>query len=164
VPWVKRLVADLSPRRPGSIAGQSMRDLWFTTWYWDRLFYEYFGFPVRVIPSCSILIHSFVRSFIHAFIRSFITNAIQSSRLTASLNNMLKNYILLSIYLNFLHLYAPFNAKRGLYTNMYYFHNKHRPLVYIMLITYYYYYYYYFKPFHLIRLCLHYLPKYYVTF
>jgi hypothetical protein len=49
---------------------------------------------------------------------------------------MLKNYILLSIYLNCLHIYAPFNAKIGLYLIhvVYYYHNNHRPLYYVTLL------------------------------
>jgi hypothetical protein len=31
---------------PGSIPGQSMWDLWWTKWNWDRFFHEYFGFPL----------------------------------------------------------------------------------------------------------------------
>jgi hypothetical protein len=35
--------------------GQSMWDLWWTKWHWDRLFSEYFGFPLSVsFHRCSI--------------------------------------------------------------------------------------------------------------
>ena len=33
---------------PGSIPGQSMWDLWWTKWQWDRFFLEYFGFPLSI--------------------------------------------------------------------------------------------------------------------
>jgi hypothetical protein len=33
---------------PGSIPGQSMWDLWWTQWHWDRFFTEYFGFPLSI--------------------------------------------------------------------------------------------------------------------
>jgi hypothetical protein len=32
----------------GSIPGQSMWDLWWTKWHWDRFFPEYFGFPLSI--------------------------------------------------------------------------------------------------------------------
>jgi hypothetical protein len=36
---------------PGSIPGQSMWNLWWTKWHWDRFFSDYFGFsPVSFIP------------------------------------------------------------------------------------------------------------------
>jgi hypothetical protein len=48
VPWLRRLVAGLSPRRSGLILGQSMWDLWWTKWHWDRFLPEYFGFPLSI--------------------------------------------------------------------------------------------------------------------
>jgi hypothetical protein len=40
---------------PGSIPGQSMWDLWWTKWHWDRFFPEFFGFPLSVsFRWCSI--------------------------------------------------------------------------------------------------------------
>jgi hypothetical protein len=33
---------------PGSIPGQSMWDLWWTKWHWDRFFPDYFGFPLSI--------------------------------------------------------------------------------------------------------------------
>jgi hypothetical protein len=48
VPWLRRLVAGLSPGRPGSHPNQSMWDLWWTEWYWDRFSSEFFGFPLSV--------------------------------------------------------------------------------------------------------------------
>jgi hypothetical protein len=47
-------------RRPvtvkaGFVSGQSMWDLWWTKWHWDRVFSEFFGFAVSM---------SFHRSFI----------------------------------------------------------------------------------------------------
>jgi hypothetical protein len=32
----------------GSIPDQSMWDLWWTKWHWDRFFFQYFGFPLSV--------------------------------------------------------------------------------------------------------------------
>jgi hypothetical protein len=44
---------------PGSRSGQSMWDLWWKKWHWDRFFSEFFGFPVNIIPpSLSKLISS----------------------------------------------------------------------------------------------------------
>jgi hypothetical protein len=37
----------------GSRPGQSMWDLWWTKWHWDRFFVRVFRFsPVNIIPSC----------------------------------------------------------------------------------------------------------------
>jgi hypothetical protein len=45
----------LSPRRPGFDPGQSMWDLWWTKWHWDRFFPEYFGVPLPIsFNYCSI--------------------------------------------------------------------------------------------------------------
>jgi hypothetical protein len=30
------------------IPGQSMWDLWWTKWHWDRFFPEYFGYPLSI--------------------------------------------------------------------------------------------------------------------
>jgi hypothetical protein len=51
-----RTMAQASHRGgPGSITGQSMWDLWWTKWHWDRLFPEYFGFPPSIsFYRCSI--------------------------------------------------------------------------------------------------------------
>jgi hypothetical protein len=56
VPWLRRLVAGLSPQRPGfDPGGQSMWDLWWTKWHWDRVFSEYFGFLLSIsFHRCSI--------------------------------------------------------------------------------------------------------------
>ena len=51
VPWLKRLVAGLPPRRPGSIPGPSMWDLWWTKCRWGRFFPEYLDFSVNFIPT-----------------------------------------------------------------------------------------------------------------
>jgi hypothetical protein len=48
VQWLRRLVAGLTPRRPGFAPGQSMWDLWWTEWHWDRFFSELFGFTLSV--------------------------------------------------------------------------------------------------------------------
>jgi hypothetical protein len=35
--------------------GQSMWDLWWTKWHWDRFFSEYFSFPLSIsFQQCSI--------------------------------------------------------------------------------------------------------------
>jgi hypothetical protein len=42
-------------RGPVSIPDQSVWDLWWTEWHWDRFFPEYFGFPLSVsFNRCSI--------------------------------------------------------------------------------------------------------------
>jgi hypothetical protein len=42
---------------PGSIPGQSMWDLWWTKWHWDRFSPEFFGFPLSIsFHRCSIII------------------------------------------------------------------------------------------------------------
>jgi hypothetical protein len=39
-----------------SIPGQSVCDLWWTEWHWDRFVSEYFGFPLSVLlQQCFIL-------------------------------------------------------------------------------------------------------------
>jgi hypothetical protein len=44
---------------PGLIPVQYTWDLWWTKWHWDRVFAEYFGFPLSISPSqCSL--HFFV--------------------------------------------------------------------------------------------------------
>jgi hypothetical protein len=48
VPWLRRLVAGLSPRRPGVRSQvKSMWDLWWTKWHKDRFFSELSVFPCR---------------------------------------------------------------------------------------------------------------------
>jgi hypothetical protein len=48
VPWLRRLVAGLSP-------AQSVWDLWWAKWHWDRFFPEHFGFPLSIsFHWCSI--------------------------------------------------------------------------------------------------------------
>jgi hypothetical protein len=41
-PWLRRLVAG-----PGSCPVQSMWDLWWTKWHWDRFLSEFLGFPCQ---------------------------------------------------------------------------------------------------------------------
>jgi hypothetical protein len=42
-------------QRGKEIPGQYMWDLWWTKWYWDRFFPEYFGFPLSIsFHRCSI--------------------------------------------------------------------------------------------------------------
>jgi len=48
VPWLRMLVAGLSPRESGSVPGQSMWDLWWTKRHWNRFCSKYFGFPLSV--------------------------------------------------------------------------------------------------------------------
>jgi hypothetical protein len=53
VPWLRSLVAGLSPQRPRFTPSQCMWDLWWIKWHWDRFF------PVNIIPpSLSKLISS----------------------------------------------------------------------------------------------------------
>jgi type VI protein secretion system component VasA len=52
---LRRLFAGISQRRPGFDPGQSLWDLWWTKWHWDRFFPEYFGFPLSIsFHRCSI--------------------------------------------------------------------------------------------------------------
>jgi hypothetical protein len=53
---VQRLIR---ARVTGSLLGQSMWDLWWAKWQWDRFLSEFFGFSaVNIIPpSSSILIY-----------------------------------------------------------------------------------------------------------
>jgi hypothetical protein len=56
VPWLRRLVAGLSPRRPGSDPGDHfMWDLWWTKWHWDRFFVKYFDFPLSIYSTVTLL-------------------------------------------------------------------------------------------------------------
>jgi hypothetical protein len=51
VPWLRRLVATSHRGDPGSILVQSMWDLWWTKWHWDRFFPRVLRFyPVNFIP------------------------------------------------------------------------------------------------------------------
>jgi hypothetical protein len=45
---LRSLVAGLSPRRPGFAPGQSIWDLWWKKWHWDRFFSEFFGFTLSI--------------------------------------------------------------------------------------------------------------------
>jgi hypothetical protein len=55
VPWLRRLFAGSHRGGLCSIPGQSMWDLWWTKWHWDRFFPEYFGFPLSIsFHRCSI--------------------------------------------------------------------------------------------------------------
>jgi hypothetical protein len=55
VPWLRRLVAGLSARRPGFDPGSAMWDLWWTKWHWDMGFPQYFSVPLSIsIRRCSI--------------------------------------------------------------------------------------------------------------
>jgi hypothetical protein len=46
--WLRQLVADLSPRRPGFAPRSVQWDLWWTKWHWDRFLSEFFGFPLSI--------------------------------------------------------------------------------------------------------------------
>jgi hypothetical protein len=51
VPWLRRLVAAISLRRPGFAPGQSLWDLCWTKWQWDRFFSpRSLVSPVSIIP------------------------------------------------------------------------------------------------------------------
>jgi hypothetical protein len=68
VPWLRRLVAGLPPRRPGfdpgsvhvgfvvdkvalgQVFSQVLRFSLLISFHWDRFFPEYFGFPLNIIP------------------------------------------------------------------------------------------------------------------
>jgi hypothetical protein len=50
VPWLRRLVTDLSLLSLWSRFGQSMWDLWWKKWQWDRFFCEFLRFPFNIIP------------------------------------------------------------------------------------------------------------------
>jgi hypothetical protein len=59
VPWLRRLVAGLSPRSPKSRPCQFMWDLRWVKWHWERFFSEFFGLTLSV---------SFHRGFSYSFI------------------------------------------------------------------------------------------------
>jgi hypothetical protein len=51
--WLKeamtgRVMAQAVSRRPLAASAQSMWDLWWTMWHWDRFFPENFGFTLSV--------------------------------------------------------------------------------------------------------------------
>jgi hypothetical protein len=57
-----RLITGYSPAShsgsPSSLPGQTMCDLWWTKWRWDRSFSKSFGFPLSVsFHRCSIFTH-----------------------------------------------------------------------------------------------------------
>jgi len=59
MPWLRQLVISLSPQVLRSIWGQSMWDLWWTKWKWDRFSSEYFHFPFSLLfDQCFIHIYS----------------------------------------------------------------------------------------------------------
>jgi hypothetical protein len=47
VPWLRQSPAS-HRGGPGSCPGQSMWDLWWTEWHWDRFFTEFFDFPPSI--------------------------------------------------------------------------------------------------------------------
>jgi hypothetical protein len=52
VPWLRRLVAGLSPWRPSLLPVQSMWDLWWTKWHWERFFLKFFSFTLSSAFRC----------------------------------------------------------------------------------------------------------------
>ena len=44
MPWLRRSVASLSPRRPWLDPGVSPCEFLMDKWYWDRFLSQYFGF------------------------------------------------------------------------------------------------------------------------
>jgi hypothetical protein len=62
VPWLRRLAAGVSPRRPDFAAGQSMWDLWWIKWHWIRFFSRVLRFsPPNIIPPG---LHTHISSFV----------------------------------------------------------------------------------------------------
>jgi hypothetical protein len=59
VPLLMRLVAGLSPWRPGFAPGKAMRDFWWTNWHWDRFFSEFFRFTRSISLHCGSS-HSYI--------------------------------------------------------------------------------------------------------
>jgi hypothetical protein len=49
VPWLRRLVAGLSPWLPEFAPRSIQWDLWWTKWHWDRFFSESSGFPLSIL-------------------------------------------------------------------------------------------------------------------
>jgi hypothetical protein len=47
VPWFRRLVTGVSPRRPGFAPRSVQWDLWWTKWHWDKFLSEFFAFPCQ---------------------------------------------------------------------------------------------------------------------
>jgi hypothetical protein len=44
---------------PGSIPGQSLQNLWWTKWHWDRFFSGYFSLSLSVsLHQCSVINHN----------------------------------------------------------------------------------------------------------
>jgi hypothetical protein len=56
----------LTVQGPGSIPGQSMWDLWWTKWHWDRFCPEYFGFSLSIaFHRCSVKIDKIFITGLH---------------------------------------------------------------------------------------------------
>jgi hypothetical protein len=73
--WLRQLPF-FHHRGLGLIPGQSMWDLWWTKWYWDRFFSKYFDFTVIVsFQQCSILIDLF--SFYWCYIISVVDSVVK---------------------------------------------------------------------------------------
>jgi hypothetical protein len=61
IPWLWQLVLPSYHIDPGSIPGQSVLDLWWTKWPWERFYFKYFCFPLSVsLHHCSMLSHLFI--------------------------------------------------------------------------------------------------------
>jgi hypothetical protein len=48
VPWLKSLVAGLSPQRPGFAPGSIHVGFVVEKWHWDRFSSEFFSFPLSI--------------------------------------------------------------------------------------------------------------------
>jgi hypothetical protein len=36
-----------------------MRDLWWTKWHWDKVFYDFFGFPLSIY-NCTVALQTHI--------------------------------------------------------------------------------------------------------
>jgi len=51
VPWLRRIVTNLSQRRSVfALRNQSVWDFWWKKWQWDGFFSELLSYPVSIIP------------------------------------------------------------------------------------------------------------------
>jgi hypothetical protein len=99
MPWLRRLITGLSPRRPDSRLGQCMWDLWWEKWHWDSLFSEFFSFPHQYHSTVALSIHISsggwkISPLVAAVQRHHLT---PSTWTTAVLEIMLVMYLLQSI-------------------------------------------------------------------
>jgi hypothetical protein len=82
MPWLRWLIAGLSPWQPGFAPRSIQWDLWWTKWHWDRFFSEFFGFPVTIIPPWAPLLRKLKKnsSFIHSPFHSSSSRDRQKAR------------------------------------------------------------------------------------